>query len=426
MKLNDLKPHPGNPRKISDSKLKMLERSLKEFGDLSGIVFNKTTGHLISGHQRLKVLPENSEIIMDTETHGHIIIDGERFSYREVQWSDVKEKAANIAANKHGGEFDLSLLNDWLLELDSENYDLDLTGFDRQELENLLAPIHNLSPGCDEDDIPEVKETICKKGDLWILGNHRLLCGDSTNILDVERLMNNEKADLWITDPPYGVSYMEKNAAVHGGIVKNQIGKEISSDTKSVEELCPFWRDVASNAFLVTTEKSSSYWFACQGSDKMMMMMMMMLDEAGWNIRHELIWVKSSFVFGRSDYHYRHEPIIYGWKKDGTHEWHGDRKQDSVIEVDRPHKSDLHPTTKPVELYEKFINNSSKPGQILLETFCGSGTAIIASEKLNRKCRAIEIDPKYCDVIIQRWEKYSNKKAIHESGKTYLEMKEII
>jgi len=142
----------------------------------------------------------------------------------------------------------------------------------------------------------------------------------------------------------------------------------------------------------------------------MMMMMMMMMDEAGWNIRHELIWVKSSFVFGRSDYHYRHEPIIYGWKKKGTHEWHGDRKQSSVFEIDRPHNSELHPTTKPVELFSHFIKNSTQAGQKVFESFGGSGTTLIACEALKRTSFTMELDPHYCSVIIKRWEEYTGKK----------------
>lgn len=264
----------------------------------------------------------------------------------------------------------------------------------------------------DANDIPEVKiEVSARHGDIFLLGKNRLMCGDSTKKEDMELLMNGELADLWITDPPYGVDYVAKNAAVNGGIVKNAAGKEIKNDAKSVKELCPFWKEVAKNAFDFSTDKASHYWFACQGSDKMMMMMMMMMDEAGWNIRHELIWVKSSFVFGRSDYHYRHEPIIYGWKKDGTHEWHGDRKQDSVLEFDRPHKSDMHPTTKPVELIERLMANSSKEGQLVLDTFGGSGTTLVAAEKLGRRCNMIELDPIYVDVIVRRWELLTGEKA---------------
>jgi hypothetical protein len=263
-----------------------------------------------------------------------------------------------------------------------------------------------------EDNIPEVElnELGVKLGDIFQLGEHRLMCGSSLEIDQVKKLMDGNFADLWIADPPFGVSYVEKNAAVHGGIVKNAVGKEIKSDTKTVKELMPFWKSASECAYAVTTDKASNYWCACQGSDKMMMMMMMMMDEAGWNIRHELIWVKSSFVFGRSDYHYRHEPIIYGWKKKGTHEWHGDRKQSSVFEIDRPHNSELHPTTKPVELFSHFIKNSTQAGQKVFESFGGSGTTLIACEALKRTSFTMELDPHYCSVIIKRWEEYTGKK----------------
>ena len=154
------------------------------------------------------------------------------------------------------------------------------------------------------------------------------------------------------------------------------------------------------------------YWFACQGGDQMMMMMMMMfLGDAGWLVRHELIWVKPSMVFGRSDYHYRHEPIIYGWKRKGKHNWYADRKQTSVLEFARPHKSDLHPTTKPVAILEYLLGNSTVTTDSVLDTFGGSGSTLIACEKTNRKCFMMEIDPHYCDVIIERWEKFTGKKA---------------
>jgi DNA modification methylase len=282
----------------------------------------------------------------------------------------------------------------------------------------VVEPIEKLEPQCDEDDCPEVMpDPITKRGDVWILGNHRVMCGDSTMIDDVEKLMNGQKADLWIADPPFGVSYEKKTQEVFGQ--KADGSRKIQNDEKSVEELKPFWRDVATNALLVTTDEASNYWCACQGSDKMMMMMMMM-DEAGWNIRHELIWVKQQFVFGRCDYHYRHEPIIYGWKKKGKHNWYGDRKSDSVFEIDRPHKSEFHPTTKPVELFEKFILNSSKKGDLVFESFGGSGTSVIASEKSERKCYTMELDAKYCDTITKRWQDYTGKEAILEStGEKY-------
>jgi DNA modification methylase len=302
-------------------------------------------------------------------------------------------------------ELDLSNINVDIQDL-GPDFDIDMLGIKDFTIDVAEKGL------IDDDEIPEVKESFVSFGDIWQLGEHRLMCGDSMDLASVERLMGGEKADLWITDVPYGVDYIEKNAAVNGGIVHNAVGKKITNDdSKSVKEMCPIWKGIAESAFFATTDKASNYWFACQGSDKMMMMMMMMMDEAGWNIRHELIWKKSSFVFGRSDYHYRHEPIIYGWKKDGTHEWNGDRSQDSVFEIDRPHKSDLHPTTKPVELIEKFIHNSSKKGQSVIDTCGGSGSTLIAAEKTNRRCFMAEIDPHYCAVIIERWQKFTGKVA---------------
>lgn len=386
----ELKPHPKNRNKHPENQIARLAEILSYQGFRYPIKVSKLSGFITSGHGRLLAATKlgMSEVPVN---------------FQEYE-SEAQEYADLVADNAIAlwAEIDLAGITDDIKDLGDLN--LDLLGLED------FSVSETTEGQCDEDEVPEVVEPKTKLGDLYVLGEHRLLCGDSTSLAEVERLMNDEKADLWIADPPFGVSYMEKNAAVNGGVVKNQTGKEIKSDTKSVAELSPFWRDAASAAWAVTTDKASNYWCACQGSDKMMMMMMMM-SEAGWNIRHELIWVKSSFVFGRSDYHYRHEPIIYGWKKDGTHEWFGDRKQDSVLEIKRPHKSDLHPTTKPVELFERFILNSSKPGQRILESFAGSGTTLIASEKTGRKSYNMELDPHYCDVIVARWEKFTGKKA---------------
>lgn len=202
------------------------------------------------------------------------------------------------------------------------------------------------------------------------LGKHRLLCGDSTKEEDVAFLMGGAKADLFLVDPPYGVSYIEKNAAVNGGIVKNMVGKKINDDEKELEQIKETWLAIAKTAHQATTNEASYLWFACQGGDQMMMMMMISL--AGWKVRHELIWVKDSFVFGRADYHYRHEPILYGWKQKGKHHFYGDRKQSSVLEFRRPKVSDYHPTSKPIELIEYLILNHSKEGDIVLD-LCGGG-----------------------------------------------------
>mgnify|MGYP001562529941 CR=1 FL=1 len=241
--------------------------------------------------------------------------------------------------------------------------------------------------------------------DLIKLGRHKLLQGDSTKKEDVAKLMGDKKADLFLTDPPYGVSYVEKNAAVSGGVVWNAIGSKISSDEKSLEEIKKLWFASAKNAFDFTTNKASYLWFACQGGDQMMMMMMM-IGDAGWKVRHELIWVKDSFVLGRADYHYQHEPILYGWKKDGSHLFYGDRKQTSTLRFPRPHNSIFHPTTKPIELVEYLIKNHTKEGDIVLDLFGGSGTTLLACERLNRTCYMMEIDEKYIKTIVERYNKF--------------------
>ncbi len=216
--------------------------------------------------------------------------------------------------------------------------------------------------------------------------------------------MGGEFADLFLVDPPYGVSYIEKNAAVSGGIVKNMEGKKISSDEKSLDDIRVIWKEIAQNAYDFSTNEASYLWFACQGGDQMMMMMM--ISSVGWKVRHELIWVKDSFVLGRADYHYRHEPILYGWKQKGKHHFYGDRKHSSILEFKRPKRSDFHPTSKPIELLEYLIRNHSKENDIVLDLCGGGGSTLIACERTNRRCFMMEIDPMYVDVIVERYNSF--------------------
>jgi len=267
----------------------------------------------------------------------------------------------------------------------------------------MIVPVQHIPPEGDPDYMPEPpKIPTAKLGDLWKLGNHRIFCGDSTMIDHLDRLMLGEKADLYLTDCPYGVSYKS-----NGSEDKHD---KIANDDLPMEDMQEFWTTVASNAHTHCTNKAAYYWFACQGGDQMMMMMMS-IGRANWKVRHELIWVKDSLVMGRCDYHYKHEPILYGWKQDGTHEWYSDRKQTSVLEFPRPKRSDDHPTMKPVELIEYLMCNNTKQGKIVLDTFGGSGTTLLAAEKCNRHARLIEISPKYVDVTIKRWETYTGQKA---------------
>ena len=320
-------------------------------------------------------------------------------------WLDeAQEKAANIALNKLSGEFDLPALKDILEEIDTGEIDLDITGFAMEEIAELME---QTKPEVEEDEVPEVPvEAITKSGDLYILGEHRLLCGDSTSEKDVAILTKGQKASLVITDPPYGVSYADKNKFLKEIDKGNRVQSQIENDHLSKEETQKLWKDAFARMNDSMALGAVVYCFMPQGGDQMMMMMMM---EAGIEPRHELIWLKNNHVLGRVDYAYKHEPILYAWKK-GGHKFYGGF-QTSILEFKRPSSSKLHPTMKPVELVAKLMENSSQKNELVYEPFCGSGTTLIAAEQLGRKCYGMEISPNYCDVIVKRWENLTGKKA---------------
>jgi len=315
--------------------------------------------------------------------------------------TEAQKKAYVIADNKLAlnAGWDTNFLSLELQELKDQDFDLTLLGFDDKELDALLAP--EVTEGLtDEDSVPETPiEPKTKLGDIYILGNHRLMCGDSTNIDAVEKLMNSELADQLVTDPPYNIAY-------EGGSKKRE---QIKNDEMADEEFRQFLKDVyiAANAvmkagavFYIWHADTEGYNF--RGAAK----------DMGWRVRQTLIWNKDNSAFGRSDYHWKHEPCLYGWKEGAAHLWATDRKQTTVIECKRPSKSELHPTMKPVELMEYQILNNTKGSDIVLDLFGGSGSTLIAAEKTGRKARLMELDPKYCDVIVKRWEDFTGKKAI--------------
>lgn len=396
MKLADLKPASYNPRKISSDALGRLTKSLSELGNLQPITWNAKTGNIVGGHQRLKC---------------YSALQKEEVEVWAVWLDEAQEKAANIALNKLSGEFDLPALKDILEEIDTGEIDLDITGFGADELADLME---QTKPEASEDDVPEVPvEAVTKPGDLYILGEHRLLCGDATKESDLERLMDGKQADLLITDPPYGVSYADKNRFLNAISPANRIQKPIENDHMSAENMNEFWDSVLRNAHKNLTDKSSYYIFSPQGGD-LMMMMMMSIKSAKFQLKHMLVWVKNNHVLGRCDYHYKHEPVFYGWKEGGTHNFYGGSSCFSVLNFDKPLKSDLHPTMKPVGLFSYLISNSTKQGDLVLDLFLGSGTALIAAEQAERKCNGLELSPQYCDVIVKRWENLTGKKACLE------------
>lgn len=394
-KLNiaDIKPAKYNPRKdlqSGDVEYEKIKRSIMEFDLVEPLVINKQTGNLVGGHQRLKVLRELGK----TEVEAVI-----------VDLSESREKALNLALNKAQGEWDLPKLKDLLLEIDTGEFDIEITGFDEKEIEDLMNQLYTPDENEKDDDVPEVaKEPITKKGDLYKLGEHRLLCGDATIIDDVEKLMDGQKADMVFTDPPYSVNYEKKNTEV----LKSKAYSKITNDNLSVKDIAKdLWKPSFDNMAIFSKDGASIYVTMPQGGDQMMMMMMM----DSWQVKHELIWVKSSPVFsmGRLDYDYMHEPIVYGWKKNHQFYGNGEHKK-SVWFIDRDGNKS-HPTMKPVALIGNAINNSSKMEDNIIDLFGGSGSTLIACQKLNRKCFMMELDEHYCDVIVKRWEDYTGKKA---------------
>lgn len=316
-----------------------------------------------------------------------------------------------VADNKltDSSDFDYGKLELNFEELKLEGFDLELTGFDELEVKEVERKVAGDVEIVEDDfDPDDVTESTCQLGDVWQLGNHRLMCGDSTKEEDCVSLIDNNKIDLFFTDPPYGVSYADKNAFLNAISPANRIQTPIDNDHKSIVEMKELWLKSFINA-LNASKKGASYYICSPQGGELMMMMMMIL-QAGWELKHTIIWVKNNHVLGRSDYNYKHEPIIYGWKESG-HKFYSKGSEVSVWEIDKPHKSDLHPTMKPIELCSRAIKNSSINDENVLDLFGGSGSTLIACEQLQRNCYMMELDPHYCDVIIKRWEDFTGQKA---------------
>lgn len=390
-------PYANNSRTHSDAQVAQIAASIKEFGWTNPILIDGANG-IIAGHGRL--------------------LAARKLGYTEVptiELSDLTEaqkKAYVIADNKLAlnADWDTTVLSLELNILKDAGFDLDVLGFDEKELNALLEP-EQVQGLTDEDEVPPPpEEPKTKLGDIYQLGNHRLMCGDSTSIDAVDTLMAGQFADLVVTDPPYGVSYADKNRSLNMVAPARRIQTPIKNDHLQGNELKDFFLAAFSSMFVAMKPGAPFYVFAPQGGEQMMMMMMMM-QEACLPVRHELIWVKNNHVLGRADYHYKHEPVLYGWKDGAGHPWYGERNKFSIWNVDKPMQSKLHPTMKPVELVEIPIQNSSKGHDVVLDLFGGSGTTLIAAEKNGRTALLMELDPRYCDVIVKRWEDFTGKKA---------------
>jgi DNA modification methylase len=378
MRLSDLNPATYNPRKAlkqGDAEYEKLKRSLEQFGYVELIVVNTTNDNtVISGHQRLNVLMD-----MGVAEEDCIL----------VELDTDKEKALNIAMNKINGEWDKDKLALLITELQGQDFDVSLTGFDPAEIDDLFKD--SLAEGVHDDDFDVnaelEKPAITKSGDLWKLGRHRLVCGDSTKSETFELLMAGSKANLVVTDPPYNVNY------------EGQAGK-IKNDHMGNDAFLQFLLDAFTNTASHMADDASIYVFH---ADTEGLNFRKAFSEAGFYLSGTCIWKKQSLVLGRSPYQWQHEPVLFGWKKKGKHQWYTGRKESTIWEFDKPKKNTDHPTMKPVALIAYPIMNSSMSNTLVLDPFGGSGSTLVACEQTERSCCTIELDEKYCDVIIKRY-----------------------
>ena len=374
--LKELKPAAYNPRKKlkkGDKEYEKIKQSLLKFGYVDPIIVNEDLT-VIGGHQRLTVLKD-----LDYETAKCVI----------VKLSKEDEKALNIALNKITGQWDDALLADLLLDLQESDFNLELTGFEPTEIDNILSNVHDKELSEDEFDVEEElkKPTVSRRGDIWQLGKHRVICGDSTKSETYDQLLGDKKANLVVTDPPYNVD------------VEETAGK-ILNDNMSDGDFYQFLLSMFTQVENHMEDDASIYVFH---ADTEGLNFRKAFKEAGFYLSGCCIWKKNSLVLGRSPYQWQHEPCLYGWKKKGKHQWFSDRKQTTIWEYDRPKSSKDHPTMKPIQLMAYPIQNSSMRGTIVLDPFLGSGSTLIAADQTGRVCYGIELDEKFVDVIVKRY-----------------------
>ena len=374
--LKELKPAAYNPRKKlkkGDKEYEKIKQSLLKFGYVDPIIVNEDLT-VIGGHQRLTVLKD-----LDYETAKCVIVDLPK----------EDEKALNIALNKITGQWDEALLADLLLDLQESDFNLDLTGFEPPEIDDILSNVHDKELSEDEFDVEEelTKPTLSRHGDIWQLGKHRVICGDSTKAETYKQLLDDRKANLVVTDPPYNVD------------VEETAGK-ILNDNMSDGDFYQFLLSMFTQVENHMEDDASIYVFH---ADTEGLNFRKAFKDAGFYLSGCCIWKKNSLVLGRSPYQWQHEPCLYGWKKKGKHQWFSDRKQTTIWEYDRPKSSKDHPTMKPIQLMAYPIQNSSMRGTIVLDPFLGSGSTLIAADQTGRVCYGIELDEKFVDVIVKRY-----------------------
>lgn len=399
IRIDELVPYANNAKIHGPDQIEQLRRSLREFGFVSPVLIDEDK-NLIAGHGRVEAARAEGMTEVPYVTVSDL--------------TEAQRRAYIIADNRlaETGVWDAGRLKLEMQELQALEFDTDLTGFAMAEIISLAGDEPESEPEAHEDNydgsVPE--ETTVREGDIYQLGRHRLMCGNATSLSDVQVLTGGAQVDLLLTDPPYNVA-LGMNETPEEAARRNRRtdGKILVNDSMSDEQFLQFLCDAFSTAvielkpggtFYVWHSDSAGYWFRAA------------MDSVGLKVRQCLIWEKNSLIMGRQDYQWQHEPCLYGWKDGAAHAWYSDRKQSTILRFDKPTRSKEHPTMKPVALIAYQISNSTKPGNSVLDPFGGSGTTLIACEQLGRTCYMMEIDPKYVQVIINRWEAMTGEKAV--------------
>ena len=391
--IGKLVPYVNNARTHSPEQINKLRSSLREFGFINPVIIDRDFG-VIAGHGRILAAKEEGIAEVPCVFADHL--------------TEAQKKAYIIADNRMAMDagWDEELLRVEIEALQAEAFDLSLTGFDDKELSDLFKDDADVQEDDFDVDAELEKPTFSKTGDVWTLGRHRLVCGDSTKADTFEVLMNGRKANLVVTDPPYNVNY--EGAA---GKIKN--------DNLADEKFYQFLFDAFSNIEKVMADDASIYVFH---ADTEGLNFRKAFSDAGFYLSGCCIWKKPSLVLGRSPYQWQHEPCLYGWKKSGKHQWYSDRKQTTIWEFEKTKKNTDHPTMKPIPLLAYPIQNSSMSNTLVLDPFGGSGSTLIACEQTDRECYTIELDEKYCDVIVKRYIEQtgtSESVSVERNGRTY-------
>ena len=389
-----LVPYARNARTHSEEQVAQIAASIVEFGFTNPILAG-SDGVIVAGHGRLVAAQK-----LGLDTVPVVVLD---------HLTPTQRRALIIADNRiaENAGWDDAMLRIELQSLQEDGFNLDITGFDADALAEIMAGEETTIDGnTDEDSVPEISETIISRhGDVWILGNHRLVCGDATQASSYEQLLAGQRVQMIWSDLPYNVNYAnsakDKLRGKHRPILNDNLGEG-------------FYDFVFDALSLMLPHCDGAVYIAMSSSE--LDTLQAAFRAAGGKWSTFIIWAKHTFTLGRADYQRQYEPILYGWPEGSSRHWCGDRDQGDVWNIKKPARNDLHPTMKPVELMERSIRNSSRPGDVVLDCFGGSGSTLIAAEKSGRRCFMMELDPKYCDVIVRRWQEFSGGKAISEDG----------